>query len=130
MDDKNDSVTGDIELVPVVVYNVNGSVDRGISKWTHLDSCQYIFITPENLININYGFGVIMRDVNTSSIGFSGVRCWWLWGREHRGKLVTSQLCGINRIALKTKPGDSLININGNQTEVEIFVQGKMNLFW
>jgi hypothetical protein len=32
MDDKNDSVTGDIELVPVVVYNVNWSVDRGISK--------------------------------------------------------------------------------------------------
>lgn len=32
MDDKNDLVIGDIEFVFVVVYNVNWSVDRGISK--------------------------------------------------------------------------------------------------
>lgn len=41
---------------------------------TYLGLCQYMFITPEKLVNINYGCGVIMRDVNTTSVDFSGVR--------------------------------------------------------
>lgn len=41
---------------------------------TYLGLCQYMFITPEKSVNINCGYGVIMRDVNTTNIDFSVVR--------------------------------------------------------